>query len=144
MKVSRRVFDQACGHVPVDVLLVSLGRLGDSARFRSEGEVKAKKKTLCFLIVDATRPLRFDGAWGPGNLEQRPGGSNIIGGANLHVRYGGIPRARSGTAWRTVLWVVLHVSSRLWVVSGRCKESTCGCYVLRGFISPGPALRTPW
>ena len=30
----------------------------------------------------------------------------------LHARYGGIPRARSGTAWRTVLWVVLHVSSR--------------------------------
>ena len=31
---------------------------------------------------------------------------------------GGLPPSRSGTAWRTVLWVVLHVRSRPWVVSG--------------------------
>ena len=40
----------------------------------------------------------------------------------LHARYGGLPRARSGTAWRTVLWVVSHVSSRPWVVSGGGKR----------------------
>ena len=36
-----------------------------------------------------------------------------------HARYGGLPRSRSVIAWRTVLWVVLHVRSRPWVVSGR-------------------------
>ena len=35
-----------------------------------------------------------------------------------HARYGGLPRSRSVIAWRTVLWVVLHVHSRPWVVSG--------------------------
>ena len=36
----------------------------------------------------------------------------------LRARFGGTPRARSGAAWRTVLWVVSHVRGRPWVVSG--------------------------
>ena len=35
-----------------------------------------------------------------------------------HARYGGLPRSRSEIASRTVLWVVLHVRGRPWVVSG--------------------------
>ena len=37
--------------------------------------------------------------------------------AAAYTRYNGVPRARPGTAWRTVLWVVSHVRGRPWVVS---------------------------
>ena len=36
----------------------------------------------------------------------------------IHTTCVGLPRSRSVIAWRTVLWVVLHVHSRPWVVSG--------------------------
>ena len=53
----------------------------------------------------------------------------------LHVRYGGIPRARSGTAWRTVLWVVSHVRHAKLVARNRAVlaslQATCSTRVFR-------------
>ena len=43
---------------------------------------------------------------------------DLRGFCRLHARYSGVPGARPGTAWRTVLWVVSHVRGRPWVVSG--------------------------
>ena len=50
------------------------------------------------------------GSWRSWLAGYYPGGSKVL--------YTYPPRARSGAAWRTVLWVVSHVRGRPWVVSG--------------------------